>query len=991
MNEQMNNQTTNQMNGDDFFETAINVESTTEEEVVLTTSAELHEEAEQIKESSKDDTKFPFVLHYDPNQKDSLLSMLNTVGAVVESDDENGHKLAIKANMKQLAFIKKLDSIKRVSSHEGSNPFLSEAANAQTTPRSVDGNMTADATVMSMNEDDGIAVASVTDCPTNTSMATAQLITLESNVSGSICCPGAEQWFKFTTTEAGEYTIYTEGSYDTVGELYDETGYLTRVDDYAPCGKLNFRIIRELEANMTYYVRVMLNNNATGFYTLKATRNSLVGEVDVTPDYIVLESGKIYEVPTTPNYVPVSHHTLLPGVSVEVYPYSATEKKVVWYPEDTSKIYAAQQATSSGQTYQTIQPLTGQVGETTVLIKDKYDHGRNASCTVYLGGKPVTAVTLDKTNLTLNVGEEGSLIATVSPADATRPTLVWTSSDPSVASVDQDGVVTAKTGGTATITAAATDGSGVYGCCEVTCIIPSSTDSIGTFQSLSTLSYTPADAETGAPIISWVQFTDPQNGKYKIRFISKINNLYYKEVGYEIYSKFDDAAPVSNVISSNVAYRSFIAAGETISADEGYYFVLGVVDNIPENTVASFKIVPYAMTLDGAYLRGNTTLFSCKDAQTINYVPFGVSENVEYHLLCNGDSSKALRVGFRNVLEFKFISPVRGERLSYWNRQKWVVKSEGESKKIYTKLDKTYCLINIAGKAHVSNNATNDNSEITITPYGNDGNSYTINLTNQNLYLTLVYGNYQDVTGLHADCNGMAAYWCEWKEYNDLDPSNQVWQFVEQPANNHYGVDTYGPIDNDVASTLKNDEYDFVIRYYTSLSEQETGKLLKATEVSTLHNANLKIVSVYQDYGNSISDFSIEKANLHAERAMELAEELGQPPESVIYFAVDYSPLSDELNTLAQYFSTIKNKLSGKYRIGVYGTAEVCDLIKPDFASHSWLSHSIRNKSNSIEGDPEYISYDSQLKYDIKQAEEIFYNNQKFDYDTAIGDDFGRW
>ena len=863
-----------------------------------------------------------------------------------------------------------------------SNPFLT---------RTVTETATADATVMSMN-DDGIATASVTDCPTNTSMATAQTIALESNVSGSICCPGAEQWFKFTTTEAGEYTIYTEGSYDTVGELYDETGYLTRVDDYAPCGKLNFRIIRELEANMTYYVRVMLNNNATGTYTLKVTENTLVGEVGVSTDYIVLESGKIYEVPTTPNYVPVSHHTLLPGVSVEVYPYSATEKKVVWYPEDTSKIYAAQRATSSGQTYQTIQGLTGQVGETTVLIKDKYDHGRNASCTVYLGGKPVTAITLDKTSLTLNVGEEGSLIATVSPADATHPMIAWSSSDSSVASVDQDGLVTAKTAGTATITAAATDGSGVYGCCEVTCTIPSSMDSIGTFQSLSTLSYTPADAEAEAPVIFGVQFSQPQGGKYSMRIVSQIRTSNYKSVGYEIHSKFGDAPPVSRVLCPNVVYTGLIAGGQIVYPSEGFhYFVLGTIENIPENTVASFKIVPYAITLEGAYLRGNTTLFSCKDAQPIDYVSFGVSENVEYHLLCNGDSSKALRVGFRNVLEFKFISPVRGERLSYWNRQKWVVKSEGESKKIYTKLDKTYCLINIAGKAHVSNNATNDNSEITITPYGNDGNSYTINLTNQNLYLTLVHGNYQDVTGLHADCNGMAAYWCEWKEYNDLDPSNQVWQFVEQPANNHYGVDTYGPIDNDVASTLKNDEYDFVIRYYTSLSEQETGKLLKATEVSTLHNANLKIVSVYQDYGNSISDFSIEKANLHAERAMELAEELGQPPGSVIYFAVDYSPLSDELNTLAQYFSTIKNKLSGKYRIGVYGTAEVCDLIKPDFASHSWLSHSIRNKSNSIEGDPEYISYDSQLKYDIKQAEEIFYNNQKFDYDTAIGDDFGQW
>jgi hypothetical protein len=237
----------------------------------------------------------------------------------------------------------------------------------------------------------------------------------------------------------------------------------------------------------------------------------------------------------------------------------------------------------------------------------------------------------------------------------------------------------------------------------------------------------------------------------------------------------------------------------------------------------------------------------------------------------------------------------------------------------------------------------------------------------------------------------MTAYWGEWKEYNALDPSNQIWQFVEQPASHHYGVDTYGPIDSAVASVLKNDGYDFVIRYYTSLSNQDTGKLLKNAEVLRLHNANLTIVSVYQDYGDNISDFSVEKANLHAERAMELAEGLEQPKGSVIYFGVDFSPSSSELNTIVQYFNTVKNKLSGKYRIGVYGTAEVCDLIKPDFASHSWLSHDIRNSSNSIEGNPAYISYDSQLKYNIKQAENISYNGKQFDYDTAIGDDYGQW
>ncbi len=310
---------------------------------MLTTSAELHEQAEQIKESSKDDTKFPFVLHYDPNQKDSLLSMLVAVGAVVESDDENGHKLSLKANMKQLAFIKKLDSIKRVSSHEGSNPFLSEVANAQTTPRSVDGNMTADATVMSMNEDDGIAVASVTDecCTPPTipdGMASAREINVDLPVTSQITCPGAEQWFKVTIPNGGYYTIYTTGSLDTVGALYSDTGSLLReVDDYEPAGKINFRIYYPLITGYTYYVKVAVNNNATGSYQLMVAKKELVDSVQITGanenGVIVLEKGKTYEMPMRQGYtfqVADGETILQAPFGVRINPSNADNKDVYW-------------------------------------------------------------------------------------------------------------------------------------------------------------------------------------------------------------------------------------------------------------------------------------------------------------------------------------------------------------------------------------------------------------------------------------------------------------------------------------------------------------------------------------------------------------------------------------------------------------------------------------------------------------------------------------
>ena len=76
----------------------------------------------------------------------------------------------------------------------------------------------------------------------------------------------------------------------------------------------------------------------------------------------------------------------------------------------------------------------------------------------------VTDVVLSKTTLALTEGATSLLKAEVKPADATDKTVVWSSSNASVATVE-DGLVTAVSSGTATITATA---SGVKAECEVT-------------------------------------------------------------------------------------------------------------------------------------------------------------------------------------------------------------------------------------------------------------------------------------------------------------------------------------------------------------------------------------------------------------------------------------------------------------------------------------------------------------------------------------------
>lgn len=80
----------------------------------------------------------------------------------------------------------------------------------------------------------------------------------------------------------------------------------------------------------------------------------------------------------------------------------------------------------------------------------------------------VTSITLSSTTMNLEVGQTGTLTATVTPDNATNKTVTWTTSNDKVATV-ANGVVTAVGKGTATITAAA---DGKTATCTVTVKVP---------------------------------------------------------------------------------------------------------------------------------------------------------------------------------------------------------------------------------------------------------------------------------------------------------------------------------------------------------------------------------------------------------------------------------------------------------------------------------------------------------------------------------------
>lgn len=89
--------------------------------------------------------------------------------------------------------------------------------------------------------------------------------------------------------------------------------------------------------------------------------------------------------------------------------------------------------------------------------------------------KKVTSVTLDKETATLYLGLTDKLTATVKGEGSIATTVTWTSSDDTIASVNEDGVITANKAGEATITATSTEDKAKTATCKVTVSNPTIT------------------------------------------------------------------------------------------------------------------------------------------------------------------------------------------------------------------------------------------------------------------------------------------------------------------------------------------------------------------------------------------------------------------------------------------------------------------------------------------------------------------------------------
>lgn len=183
-----------------------------------------------------------------------------------------------------------------------------------------------------------------------------------------------------------------------------------------------------------------------GNVTAKSAGEAVITAVsgDVSGTCTVVVSKRIIPVTSVaviPEYVELTEGDSK-ALMVRVQPSDATDKTVVWSsdaPEivevsDGGRITAISEGTA------VITATSGDVsGTCTVVVSKPYI--------------PVSSVKINLSSLELTQGEVVSLTVTVEPANATDKTVVWRSDDSDVASVDQEGNVTAVSQGNTVITA----------------------------------------------------------------------------------------------------------------------------------------------------------------------------------------------------------------------------------------------------------------------------------------------------------------------------------------------------------------------------------------------------------------------------------------------------------------------------------------------------------------------------------------------------------
>ncbi|ETO40572.1 hypothetical protein B808_521 [Fructilactobacillus florum 8D] len=199
--------------------------------------------------------------------------------------------------------------------------------------------------------------------------------------------------------------------------------------------------------------------------------------------------------------------------------------------------------------------------------------------------------------------------------------------------------------------------------------------------------------------------------------------------------------------------------------------------------------------------------------------------------------------------------------------------------------------------------------------------------------------------------------------------------------------DTSFQVSSATAKKLKNFGFNLIGRYLTGtvgVGSNRRRKNLTSSEIENLVNAGLSIFPIYQDNDGSEEYFTANQGVYDANVAANAAQRLGFPKGTTIYFAVDTDVQDGDIaGTVIPYMASVKNHLRNGYKVGIYGTRNVCNrTLKEGYAVNAFVS----DMSTGYSGN---LGYKMPKKWSLDQFTEFNFADIAVDQDASSGRDTG--
>lgn len=158
------------------------------------------------------------------------------------------------------------------------------------------------------------------------------------------------------------------------------------------------------------------------------------------------------------------------------------------------------------------------------------------------------------------------------------------------------------------------------------------------------------------------------------------------------------------------------------------------------------------------------------------------------------------------------------------------------------------------------------------------------------------------------------------------------------------GVDCVTAIHQEAAEGLKAAGIEYVARYLG-----DTWKSINKQEVVVLLENGLQIVSIWETNPTNKRYFTMDQGFADGHDAAFFAQSIGQPEGSAIYFAVDYDMQPSDVKDILNYFLAVRRGLGNKFKVGVYGSYTVLEILHRSCAADFYWQTSAWSGGNIAE------------------------------------------